>query len=170
MISNKNNLNNLTLNKLNHNNKSHHNFNLHNKNLTVLLHRMKTSNSFHKCKMVSHNCFNPLIRKSQKYKKSLNKSGIQLSWNGKMSKSISITKSSSNLSIWAMHALQINTLHKAFKQESIVHHKLFLAILMFITLMFGHWLALYLSWWQIISFLNLKRLKEFPKTKIICIK
>jgi len=78
MISNKNNPNNLNHNKLNHNNKSHLNCHLHNKSLTMLPHPMKTSNSFHKCKMVSHNCFNPSIREIQKYKKSLSKNGIQL--------------------------------------------------------------------------------------------
>lgn len=170
MISSKNNLNNLNHNKLNHNNKSHLNSHLHNKSLTTLPHPMKTSNSFHKYKMVSHNCFNPSIRKSYNYKKSLNKSGIQLFWNGKMLKSTLITKSSLKLSTWVMLALLISTLLKVFKQESIVHLKSFLDILMFITLMFGLWLVQFLNLWQTISFLNLKRLKEFPKMKITCIK
>lgn len=170
MISNKNNPNSLNHNKLNHNNKSHLNYHLHNKSLITLPHPIKTSNSFHKFKMANHNYCNPSIRKSHKYKKSLSKSGIQLFWNGKMLKLISITKSSSKLSTWVMLALLISTLLKAFKQESIVHLKSFLDILMFITLMFGLWLVLFLNLWPTISFSNLKRCKEFPKMRIICIR
>lgn len=119
--------------------------------------------------MDNHNCCNQSI-KSQKFKKSLNKNGIHSLWNGKMLKLILITKSSSNLLIWVMHALPINTLLKAYKLVNIVLLKLFSDILMYITLIFGHWHVQFLNLWQITSFSNLRRLKESPKMKIICIK
>lgn len=131
---------------------------------------MKTNNSSHKSKMDNHNYYNLLIKNSHKYKKSLNKIGIHSLWNGKMLKLISITKYSLNLSIWEMHALPINTSLKAFKLVNIVLHKSFLVIHICITLMYGHWHVLFLNLWPITSSSNLKKLKESPKMRIICIK